>query len=168
MRKLLVLLMIPLMTLAIAATAQGGGMRVLYHQYDFYVPENPVLTAYLGSDSENFAVKYSEEQGKKYIAFNREIGFKTGGCPLATFFNQVLNDKDQGCGAGAIKSFQAVFVNDRESGQWSGDEHHFFYFLSPRLSTVFVISDETGSELYKIESDYLDKAGIKAIFSEYL
>jgi hypothetical protein len=31
-----------------------------------------------------------------------------------------------------------------------------------------VISDETGSELYKIESDYLDKAGIKAIFSEYL
>ena len=168
MRKLLVLLMIPLMTLAIAATAQGGDMRVLYHQYDFYVPENPHLTAYLGSDNEILAIKYSQEQGKKYIAFNREIDFKTGGCPLATFFNQVLDDEDQGCGKGAIKSFQAVFVNNRESGQWSGGGHQFFYFLSPRRSTVFVISNETDGELYKVESDYLDKAGIKAIFAEYL
>jgi hypothetical protein len=61
----------------------------------------------------------------------------------------------------------SVWGSGQASACLSG-ECHFFYFLSPRLSTVFVISDETGSELYKIESDYLDKAGIKAIFSEYL
>ncbi len=169
MRQLLTFLLLSLLgLLALAATAQGNAMRVVYKQFDFYIPEDPVLVAYLGTNSEILAVKYSEQQGKKYVSFGREHGLTKNGCPLATFFEEVLRKSIEDCHEGAVKSFQAVFANDADSGSWSGASHKFFYFISKNQSTVFVLPEEPGDTLYKVESDYLDKAGVKAIFSKYL
>lgn len=168
MRHLMLILAISLPLLGCATAGQSEDLRVLYHDHDFYLPADPVLMAYLGSDNNILAVKYSEQQGKQYVSFSVEPEFEAGGCSFSAFFTQVLNGVDQGCDELAVRSFEAVFVRDRESGVWSGGDRQFFYFLSPKRSTVFLVSPAEGGTLYKVESDFLDKASLKGLFSQYL
>lgn len=168
MRNLMLILALSLSVLGCATTDKPADLRVFYHDYDFYLPAAPVLMAYLGSDSDILAVKYSKQQGKQYVSFSVEPSFETGGCSLRAFFNQVLNGADQGCERLAVRSFEAVFVRGRESGVWSGGDQQFFYFVSEKRSTVFLVPPADEGPLYKIESDFLDKAAIRNIFSQYL
>ncbi|PVY76439.1 hypothetical protein C8D92_105192 [Tamilnaduibacter salinus] len=170
MRRCQALLLLPLLGLGLAfvATAQSEGLRIVYQNYDFYVPEKPVLMAYLGTDSDILIAKYSEKPGKKFIGFSRERDLNTGECPPAAFFEQALEKRNGACREGSLKAFRTVFMKDRDSGRWSGEGHQFYYFVSPEQSTVFIISDKKNEAVYKVESDYLDKDAIKAIFSEYL
>ncbi|UQG57787.1 MULTISPECIES: hypothetical protein [unclassified Marinobacter] len=166
MNKFFILALMSILPLSLSAS--GSDLRIVYGKLEFYIPNNPNLVGYLGTDSEILIAKYSDEPGKDIVGFSLDKEVNTGGCSPGVFFKSVLSKNKSECDVKAIDSFRYVFMKDRESGIWSSTNKEFFYFIGSDKSTVFLIKKGTNNKTYKIESNFLNKEGIKDIFSSYL
>jgi len=154
--------------LPFSLSASESDLRIVYGELDFYIPNNPVVVGYLGTDSEILIAKYSDEPGKKIVGFSLDKEVNTGGCSPEVFFRSVLSENEAKCDINAVESFRYVFMKNRDSGIWSSGDKEFFYFIGSDKSTVFLTEKGTDSKTYKIESNYLSKKRIKDIFSSHL
>lgn len=166
MNKLLSLLFILLLPLSLSASEKD--FRIVYGGLDFYIPKNPNVVGYLGTDSEILIAKYSEEPGKDIVGFSLDKEVNTGGCKPEVFLKSFLSKNESECDPEALDSFRYVFMKDRESGVWSSGNKEIFYFIGSEKSTVFLIGKRSDNSMYKIESNFLSKEEIKDIFSSYL
>lgn len=166
MDKVFILLLTLFLTFSLSASESD--LRIVYGGLDFFIPNNPVLIGYLGTDSEILIAKYSDEPGKDIIGFSLDKEVNTGGCRPEVFFRSVLNANEAECNTDAVESFRYVFMKSRDSGAWSGGDKEFFYFIGSDKSTVFMIEEKSDNKTYKIESNFLNKERIKGIFSSYL
>ena|SRR5690554_869814 len=166
MKKAFIFLVI--LSFPFSLTADDSRLRVVYGNLDFYVPNNPLLIGYLGTDSEILIAKYSVEPGKDIVGFSLDKEVNTGGCSPEVFFRSVLGENEAECDIRAIDSFRYVFMRNRDSGVWSGSDKDFFYFIGPDKSTVFMTKNDNDNETFKIESNFLSKEKIKNIFSSHL
>lgn len=166
MNKFFVLALISFIPFSLLASEND--FRIVYGELDFYIPNNPIVVGYLGTDSEILIAKYSDEPGKDIIGFSLDQEVNTGGCSPEVFFRSVLNENEPECNISAVESFRYVFMKNRDSGIWSGGDKEFFYFIGSDKSTVFLTEKGTDSKTYKIESNFLSKERIKDIFSNHL
>ena len=166
MNNFFILVLMSLLPLSLSASAND--LRIVYGELDFYIPNNPSVVGYLGTDSEILIAKYSDEPGKNIVGFSLDNEVNTGGCSPEIFFKSVLRKNEFECDAHAVESFQYVFMKNRDSGIWSSSNHVFFYFIGSDKSTVFLIEKGVDSNTYKIESNFLNKKEIRKIFSSYL
>ena len=72
------------------------------------------------------------------------------------------------CDAEAVESFRYVFMQNRDSGNWSSGNKEIFFFIGSDKSTVFLLSEGSDNKTYKIESNFLSKKRIKKIFASHL
>ncbi|MDY6842090.1 MAG: hypothetical protein SV429_11455 [Pseudomonadota bacterium] len=166
MNKFFIAALISLLPFSLLASESD--LRIVYGELDFYIPNNPVIVGYLGTDSEILIAKYSDEPGKDVVGFSLDKEVNTGGCSPEVFFRSVLSENESECDVKAVESFRYVFMKNRDSGIWSSGDKEFFYFIGPDKSTVFMINQDTDSRTYKIESNFLSKERIKDIFSSHL
>lgn len=152
----------------LSLSASGNYLRIVYGKLDFYIPNNPSVIGYLGTDSEILIAKYSDEPGKSIVGFSLDKEVNTGGCGPRVFFKSVLSKDASECDAEAVESFRYVFMKKRDSGTWSSDDKEIFYFIGPDKSTVFLVEEGADNKIYKIESNFLSKMGIKKIFASHL
>jgi hypothetical protein len=152
----------------LSLSASGNDLRIVYGELDFYIPNNPSVIGYLGTDSEILIAKYSDEPGKSIVGFSVDKEVNTGGCSPRVFFKSALSKSATECDAQAIESFRYVFMKNRDSGIWSSGNKEFFYFIGPDKSTVFLVEEGAGEKTYKIESNFLSKEEIKEIFISHL
>ena len=152
----------------LSLSANGNDLRIVYGELDFYIPSNPKVIGYLGTDSEILIAKYSDEPGKSIIGFSLDKEVNTGGCGPRVFFKSVLNKDASECDAEAVESFRYVFMKNRDSGTWSSGNKEIFYFIGSDKSTVFLVEEGSDNKTYKIESNFLSEKGIKKIFASHL
>ena len=166
MNKIFILAFMSILPLSLSSS--GSDLRIVYGELDFYIPKNPNLVGYLGTDSEILIAKYSDEPGKNIVGFSLDKEVNTGGCSPDVFFRSVLSNNEFECNEEAVESFQYVFMKNRDSGIWLSDNKEFFYFIGSDKSTVFFVEKGNDSKTFKIESNLLSKERIKKIFSSYL
>jgi hypothetical protein len=166
MNKFFILALISFFPFSLSASESD--LRIIYGELDFYIPNNPVVVGYLGTDSEILIAKYSDEPGKDIVGFSLDKEVNTGGCRPEAFFRSVLSESEAECDGGAVESFRYVFMKNRDSGIWSGGDNEFFYFIGSDKSTIFMTEKGADSRTYKIESNFLSKERIKDIFSSHL
>jgi hypothetical protein len=148
--------------------ASGNDLRIVYGELDFYIPKDPRVIGYLGTDSEILIAKYSDEPGKSIIGFSLDKEINTGGCDPRVFFKSALSKSSSECDEKAIDAFRYVFMKNRDSGIWSSGNKDFFYFIGADKSTVFLVAEGTDKNTFKIESNFLGKEAIKRIFASHL
>ncbi len=165
MNKIFILVFMSLLPLSLSAS--DSNLRIVYGENDFYIPSNPSVVGYLGTDSEILIAKYSDEPGKDIVGFSVDKEVNTGGCSPGVFFKSVLSKNEPECDKKAIESFRYVFMKNRDSGIWSSGDKEFFYFIGSDKSTVFLTEKGTDKKTYKIESNFLSKEGVKDIFASY-
>ena len=139
----------------LSLSANGNDLRIVYGELDFYIPSNPSVIGYLGTD-------------KSIIGFSLDKEVNTGGCGPRVFFKSVLNKDASECDAEAVESFRYVFMKHRDSGAWSSGNKEIFYFIGSDKSTVFLVEEGSDNKIYKIESNFLSEKGIKKIFASHL
>ena len=166
MKTLLVFAIMSISPLSLSAN--GNYLRIVYGELDFYIPNNPSVIGYLGTDSEILIAKYSDEPGKSIVGFSLDKDVNTGGCGPRFFFKPVLSKSASECDVEAVESFRYVFMKNRDSGTWSSGNKEIFYFIGPDKSTVFLVEEGADNKTYKIESNFLSKKGIKKIFASHL
>lgn len=150
------------------ALAGQDSLRVVYRHLNFHIPADPLLVGLLGSDSNIVIAKYSGEPGQKIIGFSVEQDLEFADCEPGIFFEEVLDVTAAGCEAQSVAAFRHVFVRNRETGVWRGEDYRFFYFLGPKKSTVFMLGEQSGGEIYKIESNFQSKRELRRVLSDYL
>lgn len=149
--------------------ASDSTMRVVYQDFDFYVPDNPETVGYLDSETHLMVLKYDSQPGKKYIGFSFEQDMDTGGCEAAKFFTAVLTGMEPGCNRASVEAFRHVFLDNRESGVWKGEKYGFYYFFGEKLSTVFVIPRlGEANEVLKMDTDFLSLPDMRRLVKAYL
>lgn len=150
------------------ASAESNDFKFVYHGLKFYIPDAPKSAGFLGTENDTVIFKYGNNPGEKLIGFSIENKMETGGCEPAPFFNEALGKENTGCEELAVKSFRHVFVDDRESGVWPGENHDFYYFISDNKSTIFFTSGSPETKIIKVDSNFLTKKQIKRVFKEYV
>ncbi|MDF0752010.1 hypothetical protein NLU14_17400 [Marinobacter sp. 71-i] len=83
MNKFFIIALISLLSSSLSAS--GRDLRVVYGKLDFYIPNNPIVVGYLGTDSEILIAKYSDEPGKDIVGFSLDKEVNTGGCSPEVF-----------------------------------------------------------------------------------
>jgi hypothetical protein len=153
---------------SVFAFAEGDNFKFNYHGYNFYLPEAPKSAGFLGSENDTIVLKYGDDSGEGLVGFSVESEMATGGCDPEAFFKEVLGETKEGCDGLAVQSFQHVFVDDREAGVWSGEDHNFYYFIGDTKTTVFFATSDSDNKILKVDTNFLTKKTIKKVFNEYL
>lgn len=161
-------LFVCLLSFSFLAFADSRNFKFVYQGLDFYIPEAPKSAGFLGTSSGTIIFKYGDEPGENLIGFSVEKDMETGGCEPVSFFKEVVGLAKTGCDELAVESFRRVFVDDREVGTWSGDNHDFFYFIGNKKSTIFFASGDPETRILKVDTNFLTKNLIKQVFNEHL
>ena len=148
--------------------AESGYFKMSYHGYNFYLPEAPKASGFLGSENDTVVLKYGEDPGEGLVGFSVESEMATDGCDPEEFFKEVLGKTEKGCDRLAVESFQHVFVEDRDVGVWSGEDHNFYYFVGDPKITVFFATRDSDKKILKVDTNFLTKKTLKRLFKEYL
>ena len=83
------------------------------------------------------------------------------------FFNDVFNEnKNSKCNQAELKAFKKIFLVNHDFGKWNNENYDFFYTIEKDDSFLFVV--HKNGKIVKIDSDFLDKEGLKDIVSKYL
>tara|TARA_R110000823_G_C15836843_1_gene490771 strand:- start:70 stop:573 length:504 start_codon:yes stop_codon:yes gene_type:complete len=155
-------------TFSTFAFAESGYFKMSYHGYNFYLPEAPKASGFLGSENDTIILKYGEDPGEGLVGFSVESEMATDGCDPEEFFKEVLGKTEKGCDRLAVESFQHVFVEDRDVGVWSGEDHNFYYFVGDPKITVFFATRDSDKKILKVDTNFLTKKTLKRLFKEYL
>ncbi|WP_288354057.1 hypothetical protein [uncultured Marinobacter sp.] len=155
-------------TFSTFAFAESDHFKMSYHGYNFYLPETPKASGFLGSENDTIVLKYGDDPGEGLVGFSVESEMATGGCEPEEFFKEVLGKTKKGCDRLAVESFQHVFVDDRDAGVWSGERHNFYYFIGDPEITVFFATSDSDSKILKVDTNFLTKKKLKKVFNEYL
>lgn len=150
------------------AFAEIDYFKISYHGYNFYLPETPKSAGFLGSENDTIVLKYGDDPGEGLVGFSVESEMATGGCDPKAFFKEVLGKAEEGCDRLAVESFQHVFVDDREAGVWSGEDHNFYYFIGDTQTTVFFATSGSDNKILKVDTNFLTKKTLEKVFNEYL
>lgn len=152
----------------LSGCATSKDVKVSYSGLNFHIPSNVVAVGSAGGDDNFLGFKYSRKPGEQFIAFTRESGFGTGRCDYPAFFQQVLELADSGaCEISAVESFRKVFDVSDASGVWQAGQHQAYYFPADD-GKIFVFLVLDGRTVVKIDSDFLDKKGMKAVLADQL
>ncbi len=150
------------------AFAESNNFKMSYHGYNFYLPETPKASGFLGSENDTIVLKYGDDPGEGLVGFSVESEMATGGCDPEDFFKAVLGKTDKDCDSLAVESFQHVFVDDRDAGVWSGEGHNFYYFIGDLKTTVFFATSNSDNKILKVDTNFLTINTLKKVFTEYL
>jgi hypothetical protein len=156
------------LVVSVFAFAENDNFKFVYHGYNFYFPEAPKSAGFLGSENDTIVLKYGDDSGEGLVGFSVESEMATGGCDPEAFFKEVLKEAKEGCDGLAVQSFQHVFVDDREAGVWSGEDHDFYYFIGDNKTTVFFATSDSDNKILKVDTNFLTKKTMKQVFNEYL
>lgn len=148
--------------------AESDYFKMSYHGYNFYLPETPKSSGFLGSENDTIVLKYGDVSGEGLVGFSVESEMGTGGCDPDAFFKEVLGKAEKGCDRLAVESFQHVFVDDRDAGVWSGEGHKFYYFIGDPKATVFFATNDSDNKIIKVDTNFLTKKTLEKVFNEYL
>jgi len=77
-------------TFSTFAFAESGYFKMSYHGYNFYLPEAPKASGFLGSENDTIILKYGEDPGEGLVGFSVESEMATDGCDPEEFFKEVL------------------------------------------------------------------------------
>ncbi|EMP56299.1 hypothetical protein MSNKSG1_10508 [Marinobacter santoriniensis NKSG1] len=139
-------------------TAAYAGMK-------FRVPGSPLIVGSIGANNDILLIKYSDSVGKRYISFSTENTLEAGDCGWTEFFEATLSAKEiYGCDRASVESFKSVFVQGTDSGTWKIANRAYYYFLSAQ-DPSFVFFQSKDGNLIKLESDFLDSDGFRAILA---
>ncbi|WP_205624602.1 hypothetical protein [Marinobacter nanhaiticus] len=154
--------------LIFSGCATRSDVEASYSGLNFHIPSNVVAVGSAGGDDNFLGFKYSTKPGEQFIAFTKEGSFGTGGCDYPSFFRQVLKLEDSGaCDISAVESFRKVFDVSDASGVWQAGQHDAYYFPADD-GKIFVFLVLDGRTVVKIDSDFLDEKGMKAVLSDQL
>src|SRR5690606_28702747 len=151
-------------TFSTFAFAESGYFKMSYHGYNFYLPEAPKASGVLASEYDTVVLWY----GEGLVGVSVESDVATGGCDPEESFKEVLAKTEKGCDRLAVESFQHVFVEDRDVGVWSGEDHNFYYFVGDPKTTVFFATRDSDNKILKVDTNFLTKKTLKRLFKEYL
>ena len=133
------------------------------------MPGEHVVIGSMGGNDNFLVFRYSNELGKKYVAFsimnnNANIDYKY---ELSVFFNDVFNEnKNSKCNQDELKAFKNIFLVNKDFGKWNNENYDFFYTIGKEDSFLFVVNKN--GNVVKIDSDFIDKEGLKHLVHEYL
>jgi hypothetical protein len=153
---------------SVFALAESNDFKFVYHGLNFYIPEAPKSAGFLGTENDTIVIKYGDNPGENLIGFSAENEMKTGGCEPEDFFKETLGEIKAGCDELAVGTFRRVFVDDRDTGVWSGEKYNFYYFIGDKKTTIFFASGEPSTKILKVDSNFLTKNLMKRVFKEYL
>lgn len=153
--------------LVLSGCATSKDVRISYSGLDFYVPGEIVAIGSAGGEDNFLGLKYSPTPGKRFIAFTKEGIYGTGGCDYPAFFQQVLMESDTNdCEQSAVESFRQVFKVGHESGVWSEGGYDVYFFPGDQKVFVFLVLDD--KTVIKIDSDFLDTEGMRAVLADQI
>lgn len=159
------LLLVSVFVLVLSGCATSSNVRISYSGLDFYIPSEIVAIGSAGGEDNFLGFKYSPTPGERFIAFTKEGVFGTGGCDYPAFFQQVLMVSDTNdCEQSAVESFRQVFKVGSESGVWSEGEYDVYFFPGDQKVFVFLVLDD--KTVIKIDSDFLDKEGMRSVLAD--
>ncbi|MCP3675003.1 MAG: hypothetical protein GY829_11115, partial [Gammaproteobacteria bacterium] len=132
MKKLLSILIFILFSYPVFSQSIDSSVELVYSGMKFKVPSDHVVIGSMGGNDNFLVFRYSNELGKKYIAFtimtnNANIDYK---CEMNSFFNDVFNEnKKSTCNQDELKAFNNIFVVDKDFGKWNNKNNDFFYSI---------------------------------------
>lgn len=168
MKKIFFILTVLIFTSPAFSQINKSSIKLLYSGIKFIIPVGYSVIGSRGSN-ENFLVfKYSDEPGKKYLAFTKmnknNIDYK---CKLNVFFNDAyMDNKNSICNINELTAFKKIFLSNKDAGKWSNENFEFYYSIGKEDSFLFVVN-KSGT-VVKIDSDFIDKNGLKLIVDELL
>lgn len=169
MKKTISILIFLLISSPVFSQAVNSSIELVYSGMKFRVPGDHVVIGSMGGNDNFLVFRYSNELGKKYIAFtnmtnNSNINYK---CEMSVFFNDAFNEnKKSKCNQDELKAFKKIFLVNKDFGEWNNEKYSFFYTIGKKDSFLFIV--DTNGKVVKIDSDFIDKQGLKHIVREYL
>lgn len=169
MKKLCFSLLLLLPMFGCQATANPTKTDLLYDGHLFSVPQEAFVIASLGGNDNTLVLRYGPEKGKRYLAF---AGMKDDenaeyGCDQSAFFGALFTDSPgDGCNVEQISAFKSVFVDGHDVGEWAGDKLTVYFSIGSEQSFLFAF-DSAGKAI-KIDTDFMNKAQLKAVVSSAL
>lgn len=139
--------------------------NVVYLNNHFYIPPQPTLAGTLGNNADLLIFRYSNEKGKKYVAFSNlknDITIDLG-CPLETFFEDLFEgETSNSCDNNQLSAFKKSFIEGHKIKTYTLGNRNAFYSAGESINFIFVF-DKNGNAI-KIESDFLVEADLPSLF----
>ncbi len=169
MKKIISILIFTLFSCPVFSQTIDSSVELVYSGMKFRVPGDHVVIGSMGGNDNFLVFRYTNEPGEKYIAFtimtnNAKIDYK---CEMNVFFNDVFNEnKNSKCNRDELKAFKKIFLVNKNVGKWNNENYDFFYTIGKDDSFLFVVNKN--GKVVKIDSDFMNKEGLKHIVHEYL
>ncbi len=146
-----------------------SNIELIYSGIKLKIPNNHLTIGSMGGEDNFLVFKYSNEAGKKYLAFTNmtKSNFIDHKCEINVFFHDAFNNsKKSKCNQEELKLFKEIFLNDNDFGVWSGQEYFTYYTISNNESFLFIV--HKSGKTIKVDTDFLDKKELKKIIDQYL
>jgi len=167
MKKLTFFIALLLFTTLIYSQYTNSDIKLIYSGLHFKIPKDNIAIGSNGGKDNFLVFKYSDQPQKKYIAFSkmlREPGVKYN-CELSIFIKDAfLKKNDSVCNHNELDSFNKVFLANTDNGVWEGKGTTLYYTISSKDIFLFIV-DPHGTVI-KIDTDFVDKNGLKRIVSD--
>jgi len=170
MKKYVSILILMIASMSCLAQAQDRNIELVYSEFKFKLPKGQVTTvASMGGEDDILVFKYSNELGKKYVAFTNMSNDSSinWGCELSVFYKDAfLGNTNSDCKKSELEAFNKVFLKENDSGVWGRNGHSVYYIIGDKNVVLFVVNPS--GIVIKIDSDFLRKSGLKNIASVYI
>lgn len=146
------------------ACAQKG-IELIYAGVKFEIPSGFSLVADAPGDDNILIFRYGQKKGERYLAFtdmssDASVDY---GCNIVSFYDSLFSDnKDASCNKENLKILSDVFVNGRDVEVW--EKGQFKLNLTSGKDSKFVFVTGPEGKILKIDTDFLSKSDLKAIF----
>jgi hypothetical protein len=169
MKKFIYIIILLAFSVPTLSKLSEADVPLVYSGFKFNIPKDHVAVGSTGGKDNFLVFKYNSQPVKNYIAFSKMIPEPNinYNCELDIFIKDAfLNNKDTKCNLTELNSFRKVFLNDKDKGIWKKNGLMLYYTVSKKDAFLFVI--DTHGTVIKVDSDFIDKAGLKKIASDLL
>ena len=168
MKKLIFVLIMFLFSCAsVPQAANPNNIELVYLGMKFKVPNNHMVIGSMGGIDNFLVFRYGADNGKKYIAFTNMTNDNYI-CELNIILSDVFTEnRNSRFNSNELELFTQTFLTNKEFGEWSNDQHRFFYTIGNKTGSFLFVINKNG-KIIKIDSDFLDKEGLYNIVSGYL
>lgn len=151
------------------AIANPTKTDLLYNGHLFSVPQETFVIASLGGNDNTLVLRYGPGKGKKYLVFAEMKNDENAdyGCDQSVFFGTLFKaSPGDGCNVEQLTAFKSVFVDGHDVGEWAGDKLTVYFSIGSEQSFLFAF--DSAGKVIKIDTDFMDKAELKAVVSSAL
>lgn len=143
----------------------AASVELLYSKMRFSLPSGFTLVGDMGGEDNVLIFRYGDALGKDFIAFT-DMTDDTSveyGCTVSSFFDTMFSsEKNPECDKELLGAMKEVFINGKTSEAWVvGDKTVYF---SSGDGKTFAFIRHGSEKLVKVDSDFLDKEGVRGLF----